>query len=275
MCICMSIYIYIYTAKLINNRTLPGVPRQFEDGLVQTEGCWSPNRRLSGMVRSSRGGAWLKVRQPEDRLAQRDRQLCNNADESCSRHPIEMLLYPSCRVHVQPERGRNAWWVGQKSGRGQVGTLSSHWLVPVQDLDVHWFLVCWRRWPTALHKTCSLLSSDWPSQKVGVVMGVDSASVPANHLQGLQRVGVSHGVHHPPEPRPLLLLRYVRTCPSPAADWLAPPTAAGSAHRQLHHPEPGGSPQSLPQGIMGDVFPLQKGRGWLGGASLSSAGCDC
>ncbi len=112
------------------------------------------------------------------------------------------------------------------------------------------------------------------SQQVGGVLGVDSASVyvPANHLQGLQRVGVSHGVHHPPEPRPFLSLHKVCAHPSPTAIRLAPPTAASPAHHQPHHPEPGGRPRPLPGGIMGDVFPLQRGRGRLGGASLRAAG---
>ncbi|XP_034721933.1 2-acylglycerol O-acyltransferase 1-like [Etheostoma cragini] len=42
-----------------------------EDGLVQTEGSWREVRGQTGMVWSGGGGAGLRVRQPEDRLAER------------------------------------------------------------------------------------------------------------------------------------------------------------------------------------------------------------
>ena len=50
---------------------VPVVPRKAEDGLVQTEASWSLNGGQSGMVGSSRGGTRLRVRQPEDRLKER------------------------------------------------------------------------------------------------------------------------------------------------------------------------------------------------------------
>ena len=52
-------------------QTVPVVPRKAEEGLVQTEASWSLNGGQSGMVRSSRGGTRLRVRQPENRLQDR------------------------------------------------------------------------------------------------------------------------------------------------------------------------------------------------------------
>ncbi len=86
---------------------LPGVPRQVEDGLVQTEGCWSLNGGQSGVVRSSRGGAGLRVRQPEDRLTDREtgeRQV--SVYEHIKVVPLgssnrNVRLYPSCGVDIQ------------------------------------------------------------------------------------------------------------------------------------------------------------------------------
>lgn len=60
--------------KYVNNERLPGVPLQVEDGIVQTERFW----RLSRMSPSSRGRAGLRVRQPEDRLTERQTGWCQN-----------------------------------------------------------------------------------------------------------------------------------------------------------------------------------------------------
>lgn len=81
-------------------------------------------------------------------------------------------------------------------------------------------------------------------------------------------MGVPHAVHDPFKPRLLRSLPELITNPPASLIRLAPPTEAGPALCQPHHPKPGGGGGLLSQSIMGNVFFLLTWRRWLGGASL-------